>query len=366
MSLETAVQALTDATTDLIETVQVQKTALDNAVTSAGTSANTAAEALALAYQVYDGIDAITAALSAATTLYDTFDDRFLGAKNAAPTLDNDGNALQVGALYWDTQLTGMQVWSGSAWVDLADNVVSEESARVLSDQQLLEAVSYATDLAGQVARSLPLKQATSSLLTAIAALTPTDSTFIVGNGTTFVAESGATVRTSLGLGDSATKNVGTSSSTVAAGDHVHTGVYQPLDADLTAVAELSATGLIERTGAGTASIVTLTAAGKALLDDADASAQRTTLGAAAAADLGTETDNRVLYDEELVRAVTYATDLAGQAARTLSGSVPSAAPASKTAPGVAGQLRYASGFLYLCVAKDTWKRVAITDEGWT
>lgn len=366
MSLETAVQALTDATTDLIETVQVQKTALDNAVTSAGTFANTAAEALALAYQVYDGIDAITAALSAATTLYDTFDDRFLGAKNAAPTLDNDGNALQVGALYWDTQLTGMQVWSGSAWVDLADNVVSEESARVLSDQQLLEAVSYATDLAGQVARSLPLKQATSSLLTAIAALTPTDSTFIVGNGTTFVAESGATVRTSLGLGDSATKNVGTSSSTVAAGDHVHTGVYQPLDADLTAVAELSATGLIERTGAGTASIVTLTAAGKALLDDADASAQRTTLGAAAAADLGTETDNRVLYDEELVRAVTYATDLAGQAARTLSGSVPSAAPASKTAPGVAGQLRYASGFLYLCVAKDTWKRVAITDEGWT
>lgn len=366
MSLETAVQALTDATTDLIETVQVQKTALDNAVTSAGTSANTAAEALALAYQVYDGIDAITAALSAATTLYDTFDDRFLGAKNAAPTLDNDGNALQVGALYWDTQLTGMQVWSGSAWVDLADNVVSEESARVLSDQQLLEAVSYATDLAGQVARSLPLKQATSNLLTAIAALTPTDSTFIVGNGTTFVAESGATVRTSLGLGDSATKNVGTSSSTVAAGDHVHTGVYQPLDADLTAVAELSATGLIERTGAGTASIVTLTAAGKALLDDADASAQRTTLGAAAAVDLGTETDNRVLYDEELVRAVTYATDLAGQAARTLSGSVPSAAPASKTAPGVAGQLRYASGFLYLCVAKDTWKRVAITDEGWT
>lgn len=36
--------------------------------------------------------------------------------------------------------------------------------------------------------------------LTAIAALTPTDSNFIVGNGTTWVQESGATVRTSLGL----------------------------------------------------------------------------------------------------------------------------------------------------------------------
>lgn len=38
--------------------------------------------------------------------------------------------------------------------------------------------------------------------LAAINALTPTDSNFIVGNGTTWVAESGATVRTSLGLGN--------------------------------------------------------------------------------------------------------------------------------------------------------------------
>ena len=73
-----------------------------------------------------------------------------------------------------------------------------------------------------------------------------------------------------------------------------------------------------------------------------------------------TETDNRVLYDEELARAVTYATDLAGQAATTLSGSVPSAVPASATAPGVAGQLRYASGFLYVCVASNVWQRVAL------
>ena len=57
---------------------------------------------------------------------------------------------------------------------------------------------------------------------------------------------------------------------------------YQPLDTDITAIAALSTTGLIERTGAGTAGIVTVTAAGKALLDDADAAAQRATLGLAA------------------------------------------------------------------------------------
>jgi len=42
--------------------------------------------------------------------------------------------------------------------------------------------------------------------LTAIAALAVTDGNFVVGNGTTWVAESGATARTSLGLGSIATQ----------------------------------------------------------------------------------------------------------------------------------------------------------------
>lgn len=43
--------------------------------------------------------------------------------------------------------------------------------------------------------------QAYSALLAAIAGMTPTDGNIIVGDGATFVAESGATARTSLGLG---------------------------------------------------------------------------------------------------------------------------------------------------------------------
>lgn len=44
--------------------------------------------------------------------------------------------------------------------------------------------------------------------LTAIAALAKTDGNIIVGNGTTWVAESGATARASLGLGSAATKEL--------------------------------------------------------------------------------------------------------------------------------------------------------------
>lgn len=57
--------------------------------------------------------------------------------------------------------------------------------------------------------------------------------------------------------------------------------LYQPLDADLTAIAGLvsAANKIPYFTGAGTASVADFTAAGRALVDDASAAAQCTTLG---------------------------------------------------------------------------------------
>jgi hypothetical protein len=52
-----------------------------------------------------------------AEAVYDSFDDRYLGAKSANPTADNDGNTLLVGALYWNTTASEMRVYSGSVWV---------------------------------------------------------------------------------------------------------------------------------------------------------------------------------------------------------------------------------------------------------
>ena len=46
----------------------------------------------------------------------DSVDDIYLGAKSSAPTLDNDGNALQVGALYFNNSSNDLFVWNGTSW----------------------------------------------------------------------------------------------------------------------------------------------------------------------------------------------------------------------------------------------------------
>lgn len=89
-------------------------TSASNSASSAATSATNAATSASTA-TTQAGI--ATAAATAAAAAFDDFDDRYLGPKSAAPTTDNDGNPLQTGALYFDTNGQGeMRVWNGTIW----------------------------------------------------------------------------------------------------------------------------------------------------------------------------------------------------------------------------------------------------------
>jgi Chaperone of endosialidase len=56
------------------------------------------------------------ASATAAAASFDQFDDRYLGSKTVDPTVDNDGNALLTGALYFNSVANEMRVYAGTFW----------------------------------------------------------------------------------------------------------------------------------------------------------------------------------------------------------------------------------------------------------
>lgn len=92
-------------------------TSATNAATSASAASTSATNAATSATNAATSeTNAATSASNAAAS-YDSFDDRYLGAKASDPTLDNDGDALITGALYFNTTDDEMRVYTGSAWV---------------------------------------------------------------------------------------------------------------------------------------------------------------------------------------------------------------------------------------------------------
>ena len=92
-------------------------TQASTATTQAGIATTKAGESAASASASATSASASEAAKDAALAALDNFDDRYLGAKASDPTLDNDGNALVSGALYFNTTDDVMKVYTGSAWV---------------------------------------------------------------------------------------------------------------------------------------------------------------------------------------------------------------------------------------------------------
>lgn len=96
--------------------------------------------------------NAATSASNAATSetnaaaSYDSFDDRYLGSKVSDPTLDNDGDALLTGALYWNSTDNTFRAYNGSAWEVFGTGTVStlDEIAEANLDTALQAKVNRA------------------------------------------------------------------------------------------------------------------------------------------------------------------------------------------------------------------------------
>jgi len=87
------------------------------ASTSASNASTSASNASTSATNASNAQTAAEAARDATLAAYDSFDDRYLGSKSSNPSVDNDGNALVAGALYYNTTVPEMRLYTGSAWV---------------------------------------------------------------------------------------------------------------------------------------------------------------------------------------------------------------------------------------------------------
>ena len=90
------------------------------AATSASSASTSASNASTSAGNASTSATAAAASATSAANTYDDFDDRYLGSKSSAPSVDNDGNALLTGALYWNTSTNNLFVWTGSTWSSAA------------------------------------------------------------------------------------------------------------------------------------------------------------------------------------------------------------------------------------------------------
>lgn len=110
--------------TNAASSASAASTSASNASTSATNASNSASAASTSATNAASSATAAASAQTAAEAArdqtlasFDSFDDRYLGAKTSDPTLDNDGNALIAGALYFNSVSGIMKVYTGSTWV---------------------------------------------------------------------------------------------------------------------------------------------------------------------------------------------------------------------------------------------------------
>ncbi len=102
-SATTSASSASTSATNAANSATAAATSETNAANSATSASSSATTATTKASEASTSATNAENAKNAAEAALDTFDDKFLGSKASDPTVDNDGNALTDGALYFNT-----------------------------------------------------------------------------------------------------------------------------------------------------------------------------------------------------------------------------------------------------------------------
>jgi len=98
----------------------------NNSSNHSSNSSNFANNASNFANTASAAANAANSARDAALAATDSFDDTYLGAKASDPTLDNDGDPLNAGDLYYNTTAGNLKYYTGSAWVAITSGGITD------------------------------------------------------------------------------------------------------------------------------------------------------------------------------------------------------------------------------------------------
>jgi hypothetical protein len=186
--------AASTSATNASNSASAAATSATNASNSASAASTSASNASTSASNASASEIAAAASAAAAAASYDSFDDRYLGAKNSAPTVDNDGNALIAGALYYNTGAVtpadkGMYVYDGSQWI-----AASAASTAILVVYKYT-ATSGQTTFSGNDDNAVALAYTPGSILVTVnGALLESVADYTATNGTSVVLTSASIV----------------------------------------------------------------------------------------------------------------------------------------------------------------------------
>jgi hypothetical protein len=188
-SASTASGHATTATTKASEAATSATTATTKASEASTSATNAASSATAAASSATASASSATSAANsaaAAAASYDQFDDRYLGSKTSDPTVDNDGNALVSGALYFNSSANEMRVYDGANWIPASS---SGSVSLILYEYT---ATSGQTTFSGSDDNSATLSYSVGNIQVVMNGVILDPSDFTATSGTSVVLASGA------------------------------------------------------------------------------------------------------------------------------------------------------------------------------
>ena len=178
-----------------INTVAGQTTNLQNVTDNLSEIQSAPANASAAASSASAAAGSATAAsdsAAAAAAAFDSFDDKYLGSKTGysgsgtGPTVDNDGNALVEGALFFSSDANEMRVYDGANWIAAS----SAGTASLILYE--FTATNAQTTFSGADDNSATLGYTAGNLQVVMNGVILDPSDFTASNGTSVILGSGA------------------------------------------------------------------------------------------------------------------------------------------------------------------------------